>query len=324
MVPLMPMEGLASRLMSVERSSKELKPPEREMSASSWFNQAQPPPQILSNQAPSINDLCHLFEQSEEFLIAINDSKLADIVDNEMKQTNWLETKPPVIQGFNPSASSRGPVFQNVTPIQSDPRTNLIQAPKSSNPAGFQQTMGGSWRGSQGAPKSSVVRRCAGPTTGFTDPFGPQQGIRASVSRMAGPIHRMNPSVLRGHMDPKLIPGVQNRDVLRARLPAGLQPNLGFDPRSSSSPLLDVKQQLRTLETQIRPKMNQESPTEAFDLNFGSPSGLQMRLEERKEDQMDIDFILHQPSPTTGPTFTIEILGDQGISACCILLFLSI
>ena len=312
MVPLVPMEGLASRLMPVGRLSREVKPAaEREISASNWLN--PPQPQMMANRPPpsSINDLCNPFEQSEEFMIAINDSKLADIVDNEMKQTNWLDIRSPVIQGFNPSANTRGP---NETRNQSDPRTNLIQAAKSSNPVQGYQTMGGSW--TQGAPKSSGGRRCVGPTAGSTNPFGPQQGIPEIVTRMTGPIHRMNPSVPKGPMDPKLIPGAPNQHGLGPRLPAGLRPDRGFDPRSiRSQRVVDVKQQLRTLETQFRPTMNQESPAGAFGLNFGSPSssGLQMSPEATNEDQMDIDFILHQPSPATGPTFTIEILGEQGM-----------
>ena len=172
--------------------------------------------------------------------------------------------------------------------------------------------MGGSW--SQGAAKSSGGRRCLPPTAGSADPFGLQQGIPAIVSRMAGPVHRINPSAPRGAVDRKLIPGAPNQDGLRPRLPPGLRPEQGFDPRSIRSPrVVDVKQQLRTLETQFRPMMNQESP--ALGLSFGSPSssGLQMSPEAPNEDQMDIDFILHQPSPATGPTFTIEILGEQGM-----------
>ena len=310
----MPMEGLASRLMPVDRLSRDLKPGERELSASNWLNSTQATPQMVPTQAPSINDLCNLFEQSEEFLIAINDSKLADIVDNEMKQTNWLDIKPPVIQGFRPSSANiRGPVvFQNVTPNQSDPRLNVIQAAKSGSQAGY-QTMGRSWRGSQGVPKSSGGRHCVDTSAGSPDPFALQQGIPSMASRTTTPIHRMNPSVLRSPMDTKLIPEAPVRHGLRPRLPASLRPSLGFDSRSISSPLVDVKQQLRTLETQFRPMMNQESPATAFGSNFGSPSGVQMGLEAPNKDEMDIDFILHQPSPTTGPTFTIEILGEQGI-----------
>ena len=277
----MPMEGLASRLMPVDRLSRDLKPSERELSASNWLNSTQANPQMVPTQAPSINDLCNLFEQSEEFLIAINDSKLADIVDNEMKQTNWLDIKPPVIQGFNPTpANIRGPVvFQNATPNQSDQRMNVIQAAKSGSEAGY-QSMGRGWRGSQGVPKSSAGRHCVNPSAGSPDPFALQQGIPAMASRMATPIHRMNPSVLRSPMDPKLIPEGPIRHGLRPRLPvASLRPNLGFDSRSiSSRPLLDVKQQLRTLETQFRPRMNQESPATAFGSNFESPSGLQIRV----------------------------------------------
>ena len=303
MAPLLPMEGLASRLIPPDPLSRVQKPPEM----SNWLNPGTTAPPMVLNQAPSINDLCNLFEQSEEFLIAINDSKLADIVDNEMKQTNWLDIKPSVIQGLNaPSANIRAPVCQNLTPSQSNPRMlQLLQAPKSSIQPGY-RTMAGTWVAGQRPPRPLGASRCLGPSPGSQDPFGHRQG---NAPRRGGPAQRMSPPVL-SPMEPKPIPGIPSQ-VLRPRITSASRPDPTFDPRSIRGPTVDEKQQQKPLDTRFRTTINQESQSRAFD--FGSSCGLPMSMEKSKGDQMDLDFILQQAAPITPPTFTIKILGEQGM-----------
>ena len=108
MAPLVPIEGLASRLINtvdhlppareqkpltnsnnlpreqkivdnIDQLPRDQKTLKKEPSVPHWSSLL---PQMLLNPTAIVNDLGKPIEQSEEFQIALNDSKLADIVDN--------------------------------------------------------------------------------------------------------------------------------------------------------------------------------------------------------------------------------------------------
>ena len=337
MAPLVPIEGLASRLINtvdhlppgreqkpltnsnnlpkeqkivdnIDQLPRDQKTLKKEPSVPHWSSLL---PQMLLNPTAIVNDLGKPIEQSEEFQIALNDSKLADIVDNEMKRANWLDIAQ---QQFRPSSSSNIPrptsAPQHVTSNTSNQRIYSTRAPKPTNEGVYQyQPHAGNWIRGQRLPSSSGRRCSVSSSTGPPDP----QGAPIVAPRM--PIRQMNPQ--RGPLDQTYIPGSSSQRPIGPRPGIESRLNQTFVSAPNSNLLADVKPQLRAFETQSRPTTNPISPSTsgAFDFNpessgFNLPSNSQQV--PRNQDQADIDFILHGPSPSTGPTFSIEILADQG------------